>query len=312
LPWYGGEILQKIILLKCIGGLGNQLFQVSLAYALSRKYDRKIYVDISAYDHYRIRNYGLNKLKIGNIIGSINNKEVGSRLRFYYASTQIIYRAYQYLSRVITRDNRIGFFIFSHLQRVGLIYNFDRYFYPISLPEGNDVCVYGYFQSAKYFQPYAVELRELLQVTVPVVESECNFLQDISNTNSVAISIRIGNDYLKTKSLNIFSEDYFIKAIAYLKAKINNPTFYIFSDSIDQVKKRILFDDEVIFIDGFDEFQNLRLMYSCKHFIISNSSFSWWGAFLSSNNEKIVVAPHKWYSDNDEQPDIYLNEMIRM
>jgi hypothetical protein len=304
--------MNNSIVVRCIGGVGNQLFQISLAYSLSKKFNRQILVDTSAYNHYKIRDYGLNNFKINKEVRYLTKGSLSFFTQIYFATSQVIYRVFQYILKNVTGTNKIGFNIFSYLQQASLVYNFDRYYYPVTLPEERDACVYGYFQSVKYFESHAEELKELLQVSTPLIGSEVKLLQRISNSNSVAISIRVGDDYLHSKSLNVFSEGYFNNAVKYIKEKVDNPVFFIFSDDIDRVKKMLTFDDEVVFIEGFDEFQSLRLMYSCKHFILANSSFSWWGAFLSTSKNKIVVVPRKWYRDNDAEPDIYLNEMIRM
>lgn len=83
-----------------------------------------------------------------------------------------------------------------------------------------------------------------------------------------------------------------------MKTQVENPHFYIFSDEIDWVKNNFQFYDEHTFVDLNNEennFEDLRLMSNCKHNIIANSSFSWWGAWLNANIDKIVIAPKRWF-----------------
>jgi len=304
--------INRGILLKCIGGLGNQLFQIAFAYSLSKKYNLPIYIDRFAYENYAIRNYGLGKLNISKIIKEVKSDELSRILMTFYKLTQILYRIYQYAYRKIKRNNRLGNWVFSNLQKIGLFYNFDRYYYPVRTPNTELICLYGYFQSKKYFQEYERDLKNLLKISDPYSQKEIALLTLINSSNSIAISIRLGDDYLADKSLNIFEREYYIKSINYTKSKVDNPVYFIFSDAVDRVKSIFNFPEEFKYVEGFNEYESLRLMYSCQHFIISNSSFSWWGAYLSNNNNKIVIAPKKWYSDNDDEADIYNEEMLRI
>lgn len=121
--------------------------------------------------------------------------------------------------------------------------------------------------------------------------------------------MRLGDDYINSPTLNVCKEDYYYRGMDYIYSKNKDAVFYIFSDSIDRVKQQFKFKYPVRYIDGFKDYESLRLMYSCKHFVISNSSFSWWGAYLAENKNKIIVAPNKWYNNTKEKPDIYFNEM---
>ena len=97
-----------------------------------------------------------------------------------------------------------------------------------------------------------------------------------------------------------------------MKQKFPKAEFFIFSDDIEWVKENIDFDCKVNYVKGNNpNYEELRLMYSCKHFIISNSSFSWWGAWLNTNPEKIVVAPKEWLQGMDT-PDIWCEGWIRL
>ena len=146
-------------------------------------------------------------------------------------------------------------------------------------------------------------------VKTPPTNHEKLLLKQIENSTAVAISMRLGEDYTNSSLLNVCGDDYYYKGMDHIYEKIDNPIFYIFSDRIDIVKSQFNFKYDVNYIDGFNDYESLRLMYTCKHFVISNSSFSWWGAYLSSNTNKIVVAPSKWYSDTKETPHIYLDSM---
>ena len=139
----------------------------------------------------------------------------------------------------------------------------------------------------------------------------------IKNKNSVAIHIRRG-DYLKNPKARCFhgilGEDYYKKSISYVKKTVKNPFFFIFSDEVELVKKTFFFFNKknFIFIDTKSTINDLHLMSNCKHFIIANSTFSWWGAWLSKNKHKIILAPKKWVRAKISTPDIIPESWIKI
>ena len=106
----------------------------------------------------------------------------------------------------------------------------------------------------------------------------------------------------------VCDKDYFLKAMDEAKKRISNPTFIFFSDDIEWVRENIHCDVPCYYESGKDPvWEKLRLMYSCKHFIISNSTFSWWAQYLSRNENKIVIAPDRW-SNNLEEHSMLLDD----
>lgn len=140
-----------------------------------------------------------------------------------------------------------------------------------------------------------------------------------SDKQTVCISIRRG-DYVSNaefeKKLNICTKEYFEKAVKCLKQKIDNPVFIVFSDDIEWCKVNIDFieKENYYFESGKDSvWEKLRLMYMCKHFIISNSIFSWWSQYLSKNEEKIVIAPKFWFkNDSGNKYPLLLDSFIKI
>ena len=98
-----------------------------------------------------------------------------------------------------------------------------------------------------------------------------------------------------------------------IEKMINNPVFFVFTENFDIVKKWEL-PGNVVFVDLQNEdFEDLQLMYNCKNFIISNSTYSWWAQFLSSNDKKIVIAPNKWFLGEEDNPTaLYCKDWILM
>lgn len=172
---------------------------------------------------------------------------------------------------------------------------------------------YGYFESKRYLKDMKKILQNELKPKYEKLEKNKNLYNVINSTNSICVSIRRGDfvtNPIYKKKHYICDEMYFKKAIDIVKRKVENPIFIVFSDDIDWVKNNMKFPENTYYEDGNDPvWEKLRLMCSCKNFIISNSSFSWWAQYLSENKNKVVIAPNKWIKD-EENPDIYDDNWI--
>lgn len=159
----------------------------------------------------------------------------------------------------------------------------------------------GLWQTEKYFFEIAEDIR--MQFTFRPFTEDKNVCvaEKMKNENSVAIHIRKGKDYTSDNLWNNTCPiDYYYNAIHYIKNHVNNPRFYLFTDNMEWVEDNIK-DIEYTLVDwnpikGKYNFRDMQLMSCVKHNIISNSSYSWWGAWLNPNPEKIVVAPKIWFN----------------
>lgn len=143
------------------------------------------------------------------------------------------------------------------------------------------------------------DIKEVLQkeFTPKHALLDCNksLYEKIILSNSVCVTIRRG-DYISNNKYFLCDKDYFMRAIAEIKKRVTNPVFIFFSDEISWVRDNIKIEGECYYERGNDPiWEKMRLMYSCKHFILSNSSFSWWAQYLSRNPDKIVISPSRWH-----------------
>jgi len=175
----------------------------------------------------------------------------------------------------------------------------------------------GTWQSPLFFVHAKQEILDTFRFDKSMISSYTrDVLNQIEKTpNSVSVHVRRG-DYLKpgfeglSKCCPI---DYFARAIQYMKEHMETPVFYVFSDDVDYVKENLKMEN-VFYIDGnrgSDSWQDMFLMSSCNHNIIANSTFSWWGAFLNSHSNKIIIAPKRWFY-YFEKDDVVPEEWIRM
>lgn len=173
-------------------------------------------------------------------------------------------------------------------------------FEPTVLNWRGDIFLDGYWQSPKYFDDIRTTLLSDFTLSEPLSPAGSTFVSQIQSTESVSIHIRRG-DYIKNpkvlKEFGVCSLTYYSAAIKCIVSRHPSSTFFIFSDDIPWVKENLEMGDKAVFVSdqSITDFQELILMSTCKHNIIANSSFSWWGAWLNQNPNKTVIAPTPWF-----------------
>ena len=288
-----------MILVELNGGLGNQMFQFAAAKSLSlfRNADLKLDSTSAAEQNLpeglKKRPYDLHHF---NITDPIANKKDIDLFSDRSLVNKIIEKSKPPYKRRIYREP---------------FFHFDKNFFKA----GPNVYLKGLWQSEKYFIPYQEEIRRSLELNDKHFDHLLNIANMIKNQNSVSIHIRRG-DYLAKITLNVLGLipiDHYLRAIELIKLKINNPVFYFFSDDINWVKENFSFPDAVYVSDHISKnhIEDLYLMSQCRHNIIANSSFSWWGAWLNNNPGKIVIAPKNWFNKGPKDTyDLYPDNWI--
>jgi hypothetical protein len=173
----------------------------------------------------------------------------------------------------------------------------------------DNVFLDGYWQSPKYFQSIDDVIRKEFIVKEPMTPLAQELLDEISNTNSVCVNVRRG-DFVINPSHDTVTSEYYPTAEKIILQKNENVHFYVFSDEVEWCQKNLKFSAPTTFVThafAGKKFQDyLRLMSGCKNFIIPNSSFAWWAAYLNNNRNKIVVAPKKWMN----KPDFSVDDLL--
>ena len=277
-----------MIIVKLSGGLGNQLFQYSFGRYLSLKHNTELKLDIqlniNASD-FTPRLLGLSKYNID--LNFATNNEIESYKFFKTGS----------LSRIERKLNQRFPFLNKRyvVEKPFTILNNDLLL---------DDCYYdGYWQSEYYFKSIKNILINDLQFNFDLNESNKLLVEDISNSMSVSLHIR-RSDYLSVSSnakiFSICTLKYYQDAISYFNLKFGKPIFYIFSDDISWAKENFVGENFVIVdVNQDDPHSDMYLMSQCKHNIIANSTFSWWGAWLNSTEDKVVISPKEWYRNKE-------------
>ncbi|MDP1949141.1 MAG: alpha-1,2-fucosyltransferase [Nitrospirota bacterium] len=163
----------------------------------------------------------------------------------------------------------------------------------------------GYWQSSKYFESCAAEIREEFTFSSDLLDKNLELARLIGQVNSVSIHIRRG-DYVASqatsKVLGFVGLEYYKLAMRRIFNEVSAPWFFVFSDDLAWAKNNLGLSDRVTFVDhnrGATSYKDMRMMGLCQHHIIANSSFSWWAAWLNPSPVKIVIAPQRWFSSGD-------------
>ena len=251
------------------GGLGNQLFQYAFFRYLVKKGYRRVYLDGTA--------------------GFIS-KHGGFELKRLFPAIATDKRV---LPRWKARPPYLFAEFFRLIFRIDLRTNEEE-------PAGRKLWWKAHWQEYRYPEFVKDEIVKSLEFIPATDEKNKTLQQQILSTNAVSIHVRRG-DYLKPRFRPVFGDictvEYYDEAIQYIRQKVENPQFFIFSDDIDWAKENVSPKD-AIYVDwnrGKESFRDMQLMSCCKHHIIANSSFSWWGAWLNQYPEKLVVCPAKWF-----------------
>lgn len=263
-----------MIIVRMVGGLGNQLFQYAF----------------------------------GRYLSLVNNDE-----ELYLDSTQPILQYLPHAKFILDKYQIKGNIIVDKIFREGILNNlpFGRYREDPSdinlnaMSAKGNIYLNGYWQSDMYFKHKWSIIKNDIILKEPITNDKFLNVQDnIKQTNSLSIHVR-RNDYLTKPAIEEFYQygvDYIEDAYKIVWEKDNNVVPFIFSDDIQWCKENLKhLNKDTTFVDlGQPGWMDLELMRNCKHFIIPNSTFAWWGAMLSENKDKIVIMPKRWsYQGND-------------
>lgn len=271
-----------MIIVRLMGGLGNQMFQYAAGRRLSHVLGADLKLDITAFNKTASRKFELSAL---NITASMARRAETCP----FAKTRWLY-SIPYLPRRFIRNRR--YIKEKH-------FHFDKEI--LFLPD--NVYLDGYWQSEKYFADISDIIRSEFTAKTPLTGANRDLSAMITSCDSVSIHIRRG-DYMADPQTHNFhgvcTLEYYYSCIKKISEHIEHPHFFLFSDDPQWARKNLKIDCPVTVIDHNgpeNAYEDMRLMYTCKHHIIANSSFGWWGAWLCRNQGKIVYAPGKWFAD---------------
>jgi len=287
-----------MIVLQAQGGLGNQLFQYAAARRLALQSQCALVVDHHWFDHPRPgetpRALELNRYQVVMRLGTPLELLRWAPLRSRWG---------RYLKPLLPM---------TLLREQGHGVN-----HKVLSASGN-CYLSGFWQSEAYFADVRTQLlTELTPIATPGPE-DLAMINRMQEGTPISVHVRRG-DYVSLASASAYhglcTLEYYRKAIAYMAERVQSPTLFIFSDDPDWTKAHLKSPFPTHYVDHNPPekaFQDLRLMSLCRHHILANSSFSWWGAWLSRSADGLVIAPERWYAVDRPTPDLIPSRWIRM
>jgi hypothetical protein len=266
-----------MIYVKLMGGMGNQMFQYALGRYLALKFNQEIKLDLSflknksQHENFVYRDYDLG---IFNIEAETADNVPDGKLMILqepphgYLVPDIASKAHPYI--------KAGF----------------------------DILLDGHFQKNVYVEEIKNQLREDFSLKKPLSPHSQSLAERIRATQSVCLNVRRADyvDNPNSSAFHGFHGTEYVAAALPSFSNLNDISFYVFSDDIEWCRENINLDYPTEYIDhrykgeSFGEY--LELMKACKHFLIPNSTFAWWAAWLSPNEKKVVVTPRRWFLDD--------------
>jgi hypothetical protein len=287
-----------MIVIRLIGGLGNQMFQVAAGYSLAKRLGLDLKLDIASLKKYKRHNgYQFSDIFDGEFqIASFWN--VLNLLRLKHWS--------QRRNSVEVRPD----FLFDPHSSILLekSHNYSSDFEKVE----KSCYLAGYWQSERYFLDCQEDIRKIFKFKRVTDSANLAVLENILQSNAVGIHVRRG-DYISNIHANEFHGicdlEYYRLAIRIIQEKVANPKFLVFSDDMHYCRTAFKHLNGVEFVDvnaGKHSYNDMHLLSKCKHHIIANSSFSWWGAWLGQKENQVVIAPKLWFAGSKETlTDIY-------
>lgn len=272
-----------MIITQLKGGLGNQMFQYALGRKLSLKNKNQLKLDVSGYKNDKLRWYSLEPFAIS---AEIAKPEETAHLKRPWGIISSAWR----------------FFAFKVLRR------FHTGWEPTALQKTGDIYLDGFWQSYKYFTDIADTIRADFTLKEPLADKYPDLVRQVRAENSLSLHIR-RTDYLSSpkhfKKFGALGLDYYQQALKKIKTAHPDLTVFIFTDDPAWVKANLKTDQPTVFVADFvrRDYEELVLMSYCRHHIIANSSFSWWGAWLDPRPDKLVIAPAHWTQSGEPKTD---------
>lgn len=271
------------IIVRLQGGLGNQLFQYALGKRMALFHKTDLKIDATIFENYPHHAYSISPFNVEESFAT--KEEVAPYQRFK------------------TKDGR-RWMIYNKLIADGRLYvretqfNFD----PRVFKSKKNAYFDGYWQTEKYFKDIEDIIRKEFTLKKPLSAKSQEVEKEILKTNAVALHVRRGlfaSHPTFSAHHGTSSMDYYGNAVAHIASKVKNPHFFVFSDDQPWCKEHLKLPYPVTYVDHSTpatDFEDIILMSRCKHNILANSTFSWWGAWLNTNPNKIVTSPTHWFN----------------
>jgi hypothetical protein len=286
-----------VITVSVIGGLGNQMFQYAAGKALAERHGVPLAFDISGFRNYALRPFLLDHLLVPEAVTSVQEEPT--------PKPELNFTRAKWKGRI---DRLLGKAGLPKLAPSPNEYREPHFHYdPAFEALGPQTVLFGYFQSERYFSSIAGSLRGWFSPGEPLGRAAAATLVQIERSRlPISVHVRRG-DYLNRGTVEyhgILGESYYREALARLEARADQDAeLFVFSDDAAAAEQVLNFvpKSRLVHVRGDPErpWEDMSLMARCRHHVIANSSFSWWGAWLNHSPDKIVVAPRTWFAPTE-------------
>lgn len=285
------------LVLRILGGLGNQLFQYGTMRYLNLKYPgSEMCIDARRYEKYKVRDFELKAFKLYDNITDYKEDPIK------YTVSREAYHVYQYLYHRC--KHRQAPMLGKFFVKKGLIYATVDFKMPENLDSDKTYFLYGYFGKVDYVKEIRSILIEDTRLKAQLSDQAQKYAGEISAAaeKAVGVSVRYGMDY-RSLGWPICTPEYYRSGMDKIQAERGgNCKFFVFSDALDEVIKNKWFEGyDVTYVKGCNVVEGFSILRSCRDFVIANSSFSWWASWLSEDDNRIVYAPNYFFSEIYEQ-----------
>ena len=287
-----------MITVSLIGGLGNQMFQYAAGKALAERHGVPLALDLSGFENYALRSFLLDRLLVPEASASPARAEPIQKPEVNFARAKWKAR----IDRLLAKAGLPKLTPSPHEYREPH-FHYDPAFETL----GPRTALFGYFQSERYFSSIAGSLRDWFSPREPLGSAAFTTLARIEASRlPISVHVRRG-DYLNPGTAEyhgILSDSYYRDALGRLGAGANQDAqLFVFSDDAAAAEQVLDFvpKSRQVYVRGDPArpWEDMALMARCRHHVIANSSFSWWGAWLNRSSDKIVVAPRAWFAPNE-------------
>ncbi|MBC8109463.1 MAG: alpha-1,2-fucosyltransferase [Verrucomicrobia bacterium] len=270
-----------MIISKITSGLGNQLFQYALGRTLSLQHQTPLKLDLTNFNLYKNRKFSLNHFKLDY------KEATAEEIAFFTKENHIFKQVFKpFYKRKYLKER---------------MFAFDK---QISR-SGDNVYLQGYWQSENYFKSTEATLRQDFKFRNPPSANASKVAEKMNVSTAVSLHIRRG-DYVSNPAIarthGVLPIGYYQNAIKIMASQVENQHLFIFSDDLVWTKTNLNTSFPITYVENNTDVDDLWLMSQCKHHIVANSSFSWWGAWLNPNTDKLVLTPKRWFLSEKYNP----------
>lgn len=277
-----------MIIVRISGGLGNQMFQHAAGLALARRHACELKWDLSWFENNRLHQ----GFELPRVFGLAVQEAVPADYHAVFGWRGAAFLRALWPRRPMNWARPRAWIREPHF-----------HYWPGFLDLRPPVLLDGYWQSARYFEGIAPLVRQTYTFAPPLSPQNAELAAQITTCNAVSLHVRRGDyvaDPVVSQVHGVCTQDYYERAVRFLMERVETPHFFVFSDEPEWAQANLDLPAPFTVIGhnrGAESYNDMRLMILCKHHIIANSSFSWWGAWLGTNPEKSVIAPRRWFKN---------------